>query len=221
MSRGVKKRHRKDKQPTVVEWEEMNRKVCGALIVCVPIGMRDFVESCNIVRDVIAEMRVRYVPQGDLAALNHRERYRTYAFKHTKSPQDQFEALEHLEKVALDNGVVLSESDKTVMLLARLDEKWKKLILEASLIKPDITNTYINMKDHLIGKWKLEVGLHLHSEHRDTRDKIEAETALNAFNQHNTKRGRGRGFGTRGRGRGREKGRRPERTGRRRRETNT
>ena len=30
--KGRRRRHRKDKQPTLVEWEEMNKKMCGALI---------------------------------------------------------------------------------------------------------------------------------------------------------------------------------------------
>ncbi|EFE48795.1 hypothetical protein NEIELOOT_02447 [Neisseria elongata subsp. glycolytica ATCC 29315] len=80
------KRSRRDDRPTVVEWESMNRRVCGALVECVPVGLKDFVQECNYVADVIEEVRSRYIFTGDVAQLNHRERYAQLAFDSSKTP---------------------------------------------------------------------------------------------------------------------------------------
>lgn len=55
-----------------------------------------------------------------------------------KPPRDSFDQLEHLEKVAAENGVTFSESEKTAMLLKRMDIKSKSLILEHSITNPHL-----------------------------------------------------------------------------------
>eukprot|EP00026_Physarum_polycephalum_P012107 Phypoly_transcript_12380.p1 GENE.Phypoly_transcript_12380~~Phypoly_transcript_12380.p1 ORF type:complete len:142 (+),score=50.43 Phypoly_transcript_12380:290-715(+) len=49
------------------------------------------------------------------------------------------------------------------MLLHRLDDKWKKMVLEATVLKPDLTHHYQFVKDFLINKWKVELSLEMHS----------------------------------------------------------
>ena len=201
-----RKRHRKDKLPTIAEWEEMNRRLCGALIPCVPNGLVDFTTNCNLVNDILEKLRRRYIWDGEVEELNQKERYRMYAFQHTKDPQAQFDALEKLERVAMESGVKLSEGEKLSMLLARLDDKWKKLILQSSLSNPLIISSYEHIKQHLINLWKLEVSLHLHGEKRDNRDKS-AEQALYAGERGGRGGREGRGVW---KGKRRKRGRRRE-----------
>ena len=156
--------------------------------------MKDFTLTCNYVLNILQEMDSRYQRVDDLAKMNFTEKYREFVFKHNISPQDQFDSLEHLKRIALENGVEFSPQERASMLLARLDIKEKKLVLKANISRPGITSDYQSMREVLIAKWNTEVALHLHSEHRDNREAaLEKALAAGKLYHRGEKRGENKG----------------------------
>ena len=191
------KRHRRDKQPTVVEWEEMNKKMCAALFLCVPVSIRDFTQGCLFVSQILAEMDSRYLIRGPLADLAHREKYKEYAFTHTKPPVDQFGSLEHIEHLANFDGVKFSPIEKATQLLSRLDTQWKTYITFIAASRPGLTEDYERMKQVLLEKWAGDVALHLHGDKKDNRESATpGETALYSHDKYLNKGNKGKGKGS-------------------------
>lgn len=183
------KRHRTDKQPTLVEWEELNLQVCAALYNCVPIGVRDIVRKATILHQLLTTLDSHYLFTGALAQINQREIYKSFKFSHKINPIQQFDHLEHLERLCLECGDAISENDKASYLITRLDDHWKQLIMDTEMVIPDLTKSYDKMKVKLETKWNNEVLTHLHSNKRDDRDGGELENALYAGGKQHKKKG--------------------------------
>ena len=191
------KRHRRDKQPTVIEWEEMNKKMCAALFLCVPVSVRDYTQGCLFVSQILAEMDSRYLIRGPLADLAHREKYKEYAFTHTKPPVDQFGSLEHIEHLANVDGVKFNQVEKATQLLSRLDTQWKTYITFIAASRPGLTEDYERMKQVLLEKWAGDMALHLHGDKKDNRESTTpGETALYSHDKYLNKGSKGKGKGS-------------------------